>query len=181
MNRSQLEHIIRAAGDIAEDDEIVVLGSMAVLAQFPDVSPDLLYSIEADIYPKNKPERAEVIDGCIGELSPFHQTFGYYAHGIGPETAQNLPNGWEQRLVPLKNPNTRGITGWCLEIHDLVVGKYVSGREKDLSFARKAISQGLVSQETLKERVEWLELSEGTKNQIIKKINTEMTKRKDLI
>ena len=32
MNRSQLEHIIRAAGDIAEDAEIVVIGSAAVFA-----------------------------------------------------------------------------------------------------------------------------------------------------
>jgi len=44
------------------------------------------------------PEKADIIDGCIGELSPFHETFGYYAHGIGPETAV-LPAKWKTRLV----------------------------------------------------------------------------------
>jgi hypothetical protein len=178
MNRSQLEHIIRAAGDISEDDEIIVLGSTAILAQFPNVPPDLLYSMEADIFPKNKPEMAQVIDGCIGELSPFHQTFGYYAHGIGPETAKNLPNGWEQRLIPLRNANTRGITGWCLDINDLVIGKYVSGREKDLEFNLKVIHQGLVSKEILLKRVKLLESPDTMKDQIIQKIETAVSKTK---
>lgn len=35
MRRRDLEHIIRAAADIADDDEIVVLGSQAILGQFP--------------------------------------------------------------------------------------------------------------------------------------------------
>ena len=52
MNRLQLEHIIRAAGDIAGDDEIVILGSTAVLSQFPEVPEKIIQSIEADIFPK---------------------------------------------------------------------------------------------------------------------------------
>ena len=31
MTRSQLEHLIRAAGTIADDDDIVVIGSQAIL------------------------------------------------------------------------------------------------------------------------------------------------------
>jgi len=34
MNRLQLDHIIRAAGDISDDDEIIVLGSMAIYPSF---------------------------------------------------------------------------------------------------------------------------------------------------
>jgi len=40
MNRDQLEHVIRAAATIADDDEIVVVGSQAVLGGI-DVSRDL--------------------------------------------------------------------------------------------------------------------------------------------
>jgi hypothetical protein len=81
MKRSQLEHIIRAAGSIAEDDEIIIIGSASVLAQFPDTPEEVLLSIEADLFPRNKPQMADLIDGTIGELSPFHQAFGYYALG----------------------------------------------------------------------------------------------------
>jgi hypothetical protein len=49
MTRSQLEHILRAAGDIADDDEIIVVGSQAVLGQFPSAPAELLVSVEADV------------------------------------------------------------------------------------------------------------------------------------
>ncbi|MGQ0752176.1 MAG: hypothetical protein ACT4PS_16750 [Betaproteobacteria bacterium] len=39
MKRSELEHLIRAAGRIAGDPEIVVIGSQAILGQFPDAPP----------------------------------------------------------------------------------------------------------------------------------------------
>jgi len=116
---------------------------------------------------------AAVIDGCIGELSPFHSTYGYYAHGVGPETARNLPSGWEKRLIPMSNENTRGITGWGVEIHDLVLGKYVSGREKDLEFNKAVLEQGLVSVEVLQERIESLEVPEEVRGQIRLKIKTD--------
>ncbi len=109
MTRAQLEHLIRASGDIADDDEIIVIGSQAILAQFPDAPSDLLVSVEADVYPKNRPERADLIDGTIGELSPFHETYGYYAQGVS-ETTAVLPAGWNERLIPVRNANTRGVT-----------------------------------------------------------------------
>src|SRR5882724_1291095 len=115
MTRAQLEHLIRVAADIAEDDEIVVLGSQAILGQFPDAPPSLLVSVEADVYPRNHPERWDLIDGSIGEESYFHRTFGYYAQGVS-ETTAVLPAGWKDRLVPIRNENTRGATGWALEI-----------------------------------------------------------------
>lgn len=36
MKRLELEHVIRAAGSIAEDDAIAVIGSQSILGQFPD-------------------------------------------------------------------------------------------------------------------------------------------------
>ena len=43
-------------------------------------------------------EKSELIDGAIGELSQFHQTFGYYAHGVDQTTA-TLPAGWADRRL----------------------------------------------------------------------------------
>jgi hypothetical protein len=152
MTREQLEHIIRAAATISEDDEIVVIGSQAILGQFPNAPAELLVSTEADVYPKNKPERSDLIDGSIGELSPFHDTFGYYAQGVAEETIV-APAGWKDRLVPVRNENTRGATGLCVEAHDLVISKLVAGRDKDLRFARDAVRHGLVDAAILVERL----------------------------
>jgi hypothetical protein len=151
VTRAELEHLIRAAADIANDDELVVIGSQAILGQFPDAPAELLVSNEADLYPRHFPERADLIDGTIGELSPFHDTFGYYAQGVGPTTA-TLPRGWEERLVPIRNENTRGATGLCLEVHDLIVSKLVPWREKDERFVEAAVRHGLVEARTLRER-----------------------------
>jgi hypothetical protein len=148
MKRRDLEHLIRAAADIADDDEIIVIGSQAILGQYPDAPAELCVSTEADVYPKNRPDRADLIDGSIGEGSPFHATYGYYAQGVSKTTAV-LPDGWSERLVPVRNVNTRGATGWCLEPHDLVLSKYVAGRDKDDRFVRAAIGRGLVDPETL--------------------------------
>ena len=151
MTRSELEHVIRAAGAIADDREIVVIGSQSVLGQFPNAARALLASMEADVYPRNRPERADLIDGAIGEGSQFHEQFGYYAQGVG-ETTATLPRGWRERLVRVTNANTGGSIGLCLEVHDLAISKYVAGREKDLAFTATLARQGMTSKKTLRAR-----------------------------
>jgi len=177
MNRSQLEHIIRAAGDIAEDAEIVVIGSAAVFAQLPDLPETVVPSIEADVFPLNKPDRSDLIDGTIGELSPFHETFGYYAHGVSPETAGNLPKNWKQRLIRIDNSRTGGIAGLCLEIHDLVAGKYVSAREKDLRLARLLIGFRAIDRRKLLNRVKELNVPVARKMAIKARIVADFSSR----
>ena len=167
MKRAELEHVIRAASTIAADDEIVVIGSQSILGQFPTPPDELTVSNEADVYPRNHPERADLIDGSIGELSPFHDTFGYYAQGVGEETAV-LPAGWQGRLIRLSTPATRGAVGLCLEVHDLLVSKYVAGREKDRRFVRAAIRHGLVRRDVLLERLATAPLDDARREHLAK-------------
>lgn len=152
MTRSELEHIIRAAGEIAADREIVVIGSQAVLGQYPDAPKALLSSMEADVFPRNHPERADQIDGAIGEGSHFHEQFGYYAQGVS-ETTATLPSGWRERLVRVSNANTAGVAGLCLDVHDLAISKYVAGRPKDLDFTALLARHALTRKEVLTERL----------------------------
>ena len=69
MLRSELEHLIRAAGAVCGESEIVVIGSQSVLGEFPNAPSELLVSREADLYPRTVPERADLIEGALGELS----------------------------------------------------------------------------------------------------------------
>ena len=165
MKRSQLEHIVRAAADIADDDEIIVIGSQAILGEHPDAPPALCVSVEADVYPKNKPQHWNVIDGAIGEGSMFHETFGYYAQGVEEGTA-TLPEGWRDRLVLVSNPGTRFVKAWCLETHDLVLSKYVADREKDQRFIRGARDAGYLERAVLEERLVTLPVDEPRREHI---------------
>ena len=157
MTRSELEHILRAAGAITDDREIVVIGSQSILGQFPDAPIALLASMEADVYPRGDPGRSDLIDGGIGEGSPFHERFGYYAQGVDERTA-TLPRGWQARLVPINNQNTGGVTGLCLEVHDLAISKYVAGRPKDLAFTEALAQHGLTRRPTLQGRLRGVSL-----------------------
>jgi hypothetical protein len=159
MKRQQLEHILRAACGITGADRFVVIGSQAILGQFADPPAELLISIEADLFSLRDPEDANLIDGSIGEASPFHQTFGYYAHGVGEETAI-LPSGWKDRLIPLVGPSTGGASGLCLEVHDLAVSKLVAGREKDIQFIAGLLRHRLAELQTIRGRLSQTVLDE---------------------
>jgi len=160
MYKNQLEHIIRAACSITGEDNIVIIGSQAILASFPNsVLPDILtQSIEADVFylTENSKELTDLIDGTIGELSIFQDTHGIYAHGVGKETAV-LPAGWEERLVRLSNSNTSGYTGICLDPYDLCVSKLIACRDKDIAYVKALLNTGLLDINELRARLDIVE------------------------
>ena len=171
MKRSELEHIIRASGEISGDDEIIIIGSQAILGQFPDAPIRLLSSMEADVYPKNKPEKADKVDGAIGEGSSFHELHGYYAQGVGERTAV-LPKDWESRLVVLINDNTNGVTGYCLEVHDLAISKLIAMRPKDLEFVQELVRHDMIGKKTMLYRLEQTHLQELVRSSLRTRINS---------
>ncbi|HEX6456609.1 MAG TPA: DUF6036 family nucleotidyltransferase [Solirubrobacterales bacterium] len=156
MRRDEFEHVIAAAAEVSGESEIVVVGSQAILGTVPDPPKAMLFSMEADVYPLHDPDKAVEIDASLGDGSQFHGTFGYYAHGVGPETAK-APAGWEERLIRVEiAPRVGRATGavaLCLEPHDLVLAKCVAGRERDWEFAETAIEAGLVRIEELLGRI----------------------------
>lgn len=129
--------------------------------------------MEADLIPQDAPERADLLTGTLGELSPFHATFGYYGDGVSFETA-TLPQGWRDRLVAIDNPNTNGYVGLCLEVHDLLISKYVAGREKDREFCIAIARAGLVSRAILHERLNTTELDEAARLRILATIDADL-------
>jgi hypothetical protein len=174
MQRLDLEHLIRACAAISGDAQVVVIGSQAILGAFPDAPQTMLTSVEADVFPRNHPELADEVDVAIGELSSFHETFGYYAHGVGPETV-TAPRGWEERLVPVVGEQLEGATGWCLEPHDLVAAKMAAGREKDWHFIEEALRHRLVRPEILRERLHELPLPSERRDELARLLDGRLT------
>jgi hypothetical protein len=87
MNRIQLEHIIRAASQISGDAEIVVVGSQAIHAQdIRNLPPIAFQSMEADVYPRNHPERGRR-DGALPR--PARLVLSKYAAGREQDLAFN--------------------------------------------------------------------------------------------
>jgi Nucleotidyltransferase of unknown function (DUF6036) len=160
MTRDELEHAIRAASDVVGDDEVWVFGSQSILGQHPDAPESLRMSIEVDVDPKNRPEMVDHIDGVLGEGSQFHQTHGFYVHGVSIATA-TLPLGWEDRTTPVRNANTRNATGYCLEAHDLAASKLAAFRDKDREFVRLLLRERLIDPNPLAHLIDLLPLPDG--------------------
>jgi hypothetical protein len=156
MKRHQLEHVLRAASRISGESDVVVIGSQAVLGSLTDeVLPrEVSASIEVDVtfFDDLDDAKSDAVDGAIGELSEFHETYGYYAQGVSVTTAI-LPTGWRDRVVTLQTEGTEPGRGLCLEPHDCVLAKLAAGRPKDYAFAEALRAAGLIDVATLAERL----------------------------
>lgn len=162
MRREDLAHILRSASAIADDPEILVIGSQAILASYhEDELPEAAWmSREADIAFLNDvlEGKANQVDGAIGELSEFDAMYSYYAQGVSVSTAI-LPDGWRDRLVPFQAQGAHPAAALCLEPHDLVISKLVAMRQKDRNFSEALIVHHLIDCELLLERVELLAMA----------------------
>lgn len=159
MKREELEHVLRAASRIVDQRDFLVVGSAAILGTYSDsvLPPEASRSEEADLAPFDDPtgEKSAAIEGSLGQLSPFHESFGYYADGVDFSTAV-VPGGWEERLVPFEPPGAQPGRGLCLEPHDLAASKLVAGRIKDFEFVDALLRAGLLERSILIERVNGL-------------------------
>ena len=166
MRRDQLEHAIRTACQIIGRDEVIVVGSQAILGTYNehDLPSAATLSREVDVLPiadtnEETALLADEIEGVAGELSLFEETHGYSIDGVDLSTSV-LPAGWRDRLVKVQNANTappgddRQFTGWCLDRHDLCVAKLCAFRTKDQNFVGALLDAGLVEAAVIDERLE---------------------------
>jgi hypothetical protein len=149
MKLSQLLHVLRASAEISGEKSFVVVGSQALLLAIESPDQRLTLSDEIDLYPALAPDKADVIDGAIGALSMFHETHGYHADGVSPETAV-MPQDWMSRATLHYFDD---LTVICPELHDLCVSKCVAGRDKDADFVRILLQDKHVSLNTLLQRI----------------------------
>ena len=158
MRRHELLHVLRAADSITDGRvKFLVIGSQAILGTTEPSSHILSRSMEADlaVVPKDDEgddaaERyADIVDGAIGNGSPFASTFGYYADGVEIKTADLAP-GWEQRLIQIEyDAYGKTCLAECLSATDLAVSKLLAGREKDFEFVDAMLNEQLVEREQL--------------------------------
>ena len=97
-----------------------------LLGAFPDVPAELFISREADVYPRNHPDRAVPIDSTIGEDSAFDRSFGNFAAWYRPGDGHSACRP-ARASGSVSGENTRFVRGWCLDVHDLAIAKYVAG------------------------------------------------------
>lgn len=121
--------------------------------------------MEADIFALDAEELSDLIEGAMGEGSPFHETHGYYAQGVDSTTAV-LPEGWKTRLVRLQSQETKGFVGYCLDPVDLFLAKCAANRDKDRRFNRALLRGDCVKATDALARVADMPLDEAGKTRL---------------
>ena len=175
MKKQQVDHVLRAAGRITGEKQFVIVGSQALHGKHPDLADDIVRSAEVDLIAKRDIRRTEWLN-AIGQDSPFHEQFGYYADPVD-ETTWVLPKGWKGRLVNLPPGDTEGVKGLCLDPHDLAIAKYASRRDKDVAFTRELARRGIVDRERLLELLEQTAVSAEVRERIRGDIGNDFRRR----
>ena len=157
MKRSELELAIVTAAQIIQQDEVLVIGSQAILGSFDETElpSAATMSQEVDIAPLHDDEReslATKIDAGAGEMSPFDIEHGFYVQGVSVNTAF-LPQGWADRVVRVSPEGYPDIVGLCLEAHDLCAAKLGRSEQKDREFVAALVKAKLVNPVEVSKRI----------------------------
>lgn len=160
MRLPALIHLLESVKGLSRCERILVLGSSALLASFPELGETggpLELSYDADLLVEPSDEKlAAMLHEAVGEGSLFAQRTGYHADILRPEVADTLPPGWDRRLIPL----SLGVAS-ALSPEDLLVTKIIVGRPKDLELVRNLLRRGLVTSPALRQRLDTVRLSEA--------------------
>ncbi len=158
MTLSALQHIIRAAQALAEDRDILVLGSASLLASFPELGNAdslLAATYDAGLCPDPFDElTGTMLDEALGENRAYYLRHGYHADILRDTILETLPAGWRERLVLVP-----GFTAaHALEPHDLAAVKLLVGRPKDISLLVLLHAAGLVDAKVIRARLDLLDI-----------------------
>ena len=166
MKKSQLELALSAAGRVARDSEFIVFGSQSILGTVLKPPTTCLVSQEVDLYPRNHPQAMRLIVEELGRRSAFAKQHGFFVDCVSPDLAA-FPDGWTDRLTPFRTRRTGGVTGWCVELHDVAASKLTAGREKDFIYVRALFAAKLIKPRILKNRIATLPVTASHRAELV--------------
>jgi hypothetical protein len=62
MKKQQVDHVLRAAGEITGEKQFIIIGSQSLHGKYPDVPDEILLSAEVDLIAKNNLEKTESLN-----------------------------------------------------------------------------------------------------------------------
>ena len=142
------DDLLRAARSVAEHfsaERVIIVGSQAILLTWPDAPVVLKITPEIDIYPENNRdwearnpgfEASEEISVLFGEMSQFHERFGFYLDGVDENTARMPPDWLDHSETMEIDVYGRTAVVVCPSIEDVIVSKLHRLVKKDVTFIK---------------------------------------------
>jgi len=154
-----LIHLVAATRALTRCEDVLVLGSAALLASHADLGEadgpvTLTRDLDLLLNPCDE-ALAAVVHEALGEGSLFDQRFGVHVDVLRPTITSTLAAGWAQRAVPVPGAEAR-----ALAPADIAAVKLRVGRPKDLELVGILLTLGLVEEQTVADllgRMTWSE------------------------
>lgn len=122
--------ILNDAARLVRQGEIVVFGS-ASLALWLTRAPS---SRDLDLW-VTPPDRGEIVEALMGELSWYHDKHGAYVEVCGPETFE-APCSWRERAKIVVVPDEAGVRIVAPHPHDVAIAKLPRFSPSDVDHVR---------------------------------------------
>lgn len=148
--REQIGILLARAKDLTSHRKFVIVGSLSILGSTPTPPPDMMHSIDVDMYLRDDPGRTEEINRVLGEGSEFAEEHGYYADPVSPNLPV-LPEQWESRLIPILFAD--GVIGYFLEPNDAAIAKYARCESRDRRWIRAGLGARIISADLVEQRM----------------------------
>ena len=155
LRQADLDHAVRAVATILGTDEVVVVGSQALLVLRDDIDRPLRHSLEFDVFAPNaltwqadNPdlEQSEHLSALVGEGTDFHDTHGFFIDGVDAGTAMLRPD-WRSNAIVRMVSDLSGKHIRAVAPHptDLVSAKLHRADPKDIEFASRCLRLGMTT------------------------------------
>lgn len=122
-------NILGDAARLLGAGRLVVFGSAALAMRIPNAPR----TRDVDIWTE-PPDRGEVLNAFMGELSWYHEKHGAYVEVWGPETFA-APIDWPSRAATLTNEDLPSVTLVVPHPHDLLLAKLERWEPQDVAHA----------------------------------------------
>lgn len=116
---AEIPRVVADAARLVRKGELVVFGS-ASLAFYLEDAPT---TRDMDLW-CDPPERGEVVEALMGELSWYHERHGAYVEVWAPETFR-APSGWRTRARQQELTDLPGLTLLVVHPHDVLFVLFV--------------------------------------------------------
>lgn len=139
--------VVSDAARLLKDGELVIFGS-AALAYWLGAPP---LSRDVDVW-CSPPDRGDILEALMGELSWYHEKHGTHVEVWGPETFK-APPGWRTRARELTLETAPGVRVVAAHPHDVLIAKLERMDPKDADHQRLILEQAPLSLARLDELV----------------------------
>lgn len=106
MEISSLTHLLDSVRRSAPGKRIILFGSSSLLGSFPEDDPHIIgvaVTQDADFFIEpDDPTLREALEEAYGEDNAYHAATGHYGDFVDLRLSESFPEGWRERLVPVR-------------------------------------------------------------------------------